>query len=308
MLASAHALRSLVALLLTAACCTVPLAAQDSSDSCAQKPPPGSDPGKRADAGAKQTPPAIQDNSFLIEEAYNQNFGVVQHIQAAQVNWNTHDWTYTFTQEWPVDVSPRNQLSYTIPFVHTGDFAGSGMAIGDVALNYRFQLAGNGDARVAFAPRLSLLLPTGDYHLGRGAGGVGIQTALPLSVVVNRALVTHWNLGSTITPEARNELGQKAATYSYYVGQSTIWTLRPRFNLMLETLFNINQSVAATDRAQTSHNLLVSPGFRWAYNFRNGMQIVPGVAVPVGAGPSAGNVGLFLYFSIEHPFRKLPPK
>lgn len=25
--------------------------------------------------------PAIQDNSFLVEEAYNQEFGVVQHIQ-----------------------------------------------------------------------------------------------------------------------------------------------------------------------------------------------------------------------------------
>jgi hypothetical protein len=26
--------------------------------------------------------PGIQDNSFLVEEAYNQNFGVVQHISS----------------------------------------------------------------------------------------------------------------------------------------------------------------------------------------------------------------------------------
>ncbi len=305
--AFARTLRRLAAVLLVATSSGLTLAAQDSFDR-PQENPPSSDPGKKPDSNAGPASPGIQDNSFLIEEAYNQNFGVVQHIQSAQVNWNTHDWTYTFTQEWPVDPSPRHQLSYTIPFVHAGGFAGSGMDIGDVALNYRFQVAGNGDTRVAFAPRLSVLFPTGDYHLGRGAGGVGIQTALPLSVVVNRALVTHWNLGSTITPAARNPLGEKAATYSYYVGQSTIWTMRPRFNLMLETLFSINQSVAAAGKTQTSHSLLFNPGFRWSYNFRNGMQIVPGIAVPVGAGPSAGNVGLFLYFSIEHPYRKLLPK
>src|SRR5438445_13715185 len=52
-------------------------------------------------------PPAIQDNSFLVEEAYNQEFGVVQHIQTLQRLWDSKDWVYTFTQEWPVDATPR---------------------------------------------------------------------------------------------------------------------------------------------------------------------------------------------------------
>lgn len=42
----------------------------------------------------------IQDNSFLIEEAYNQEPGVVQHILA----WRRQgrDWSNTFTQEFPL--------------------------------------------------------------------------------------------------------------------------------------------------------------------------------------------------------------
>ena len=43
----------------------------------------------------------IQDNSFLIEEAYNQEAGVVQHISAFS-RAEGGAWLYTFTQEWPL--------------------------------------------------------------------------------------------------------------------------------------------------------------------------------------------------------------
>ena len=36
----------------------------------------------------------IQDNSFLIEEAYNQEDGVVQHIQVFQYLKKSKDWQY----------------------------------------------------------------------------------------------------------------------------------------------------------------------------------------------------------------------
>jgi hypothetical protein len=32
----------------------------------------------------------------------------VQHIQNFQRFWNSKDWVYTFTQEWPVDLGVRN--------------------------------------------------------------------------------------------------------------------------------------------------------------------------------------------------------
>jgi hypothetical protein len=249
--------------------------------------------------------PIIQDNSFLIEEAYNQNYGVVQHIQTFQRQWISHDWAYSFTQEWPVDLAPRNQLSYTIPVVH---FGGDGSGIGDVALNYRYQVLGDGDAKYAIAPRLSVLLPTGDSRRGFGAGGTGIQMSVPLSVVHNNLITTHWNIGTTITPSQKNPFGETATTLGVNAGQSFIYSVNNRLNLMLETVWASSESVIAKDKTLRDNTFLMSPGVRWAYNFKSGMQIVPGVAFPVGVGPSSGDWGILLYFSIEHPYRKLKPK
>lgn len=245
--------------------------------------------------------PKIQDNSFLVEEAYNQEFGVVQHIQNFTRNWETDEWAYTVTQEWPIDLDPRHQFSYTIPVV---GFPGASSGVGDVALNYRYQLIGSGDTRIAFSPRISALLPTGDSDRGRGAGGAGLQIQLPLSAEVTRRLITHWNVGTTITPSAKNEFGNGASTYGYNLGQSFIWVLNPRVNLMLETVFASDEDVVSSGQTQRSRSIFLNPGVRWAYNLRSGMQIVPGVAVPVGVGPSRGEAGIFFYLSIEHAYRK----
>jgi hypothetical protein len=40
----------------------------------------------------------------------------------------------------------------------------------------------------------------------------------------------------------------------------------------------------------------------WAFDFRSGLQIVPGAAYTIGLGPSDGARALFLYLSFEHPF------
>ena len=59
-----------------------------------------------AAAGAQEpqrpsSPPPIQDNSFLIEEAYNQDAYVVQHIFNFQPGVGASQAFGTFTQEWP---------------------------------------------------------------------------------------------------------------------------------------------------------------------------------------------------------------
>lgn len=252
--------------------------------------------------------PDIQDNSFLVEEAYNQNFGVVQHISSFTRFWNSKDWNYTFTQEWPVPGDARQQLSYTLAALHAGAFPGSGVGIGDVFLNYRYQLVGSGDTKVAFAPRLSLIFPSGDSTLGRGQGSFGLQTSLPLSVVLTKKLVSHWNAGATFFPRAQDPSGDRAAVAGYSFGQSFVWLAHTRFNVLLETVFASSQTVVGRDRTEWSNSLFLSPGVRWSYNFRNGLQIVPGIGVPIGVGPSEGEKAILLYLSFEHPFRKLPPK
>jgi len=256
---------------------------------------------------AAASAPGIADNSFLIEEAYNQEYGVVQHISAFQRAISGDGWEYGFTQEWPFNPAPRSQLSYTV-FATSGGVPGSSSGIGDVLLNYRYQAIGDGSARVAFSPRASLLVPSGSARHGRGAGGVGMQFNLPVSWKLADRLVTHWNAGTTIVPHAKNSLGETATTYNYFLGQSFIYAASPRFNLMLEMLFDSSQSVVAQDRAAWENSVVINPGFRWAHNFESGLQIVPGIAFPVEVGNSGrGNWGIFLYLSFEHPFGRGAP-
>src|SRR4030095_7303821 len=107
------------------------------------------------------------DNSFLVEEAYNQEFGVVQHIQSFTRTWESgaEDYVYTFTQDGPLNPAPRHQLSYTILALHNESVPASGFGIGDIFLNYRYQLVKNDT--LALAPRFSVILPTGE--IGRAS-------------------------------------------------------------------------------------------------------------------------------------------
>lgn len=64
------------------------------------------------------------------------------------------------------------------------------------------------------------------------------------------------------------------------------------------------ESVTGRNSTTRENGLIVNPGVRRACNFHNGLQIVPGVAVPLGVGPSRGERGVFFYLSFEHPFKK----
>ena len=247
----------------------------------------------------------IEDNSFLIEEAYNQERGVVQHISTFSRALGTTNWAYAFTQEWPVR-GQRHQLSYTIPLSHSADQSGARTGIGDVAVNYRYQVLGIGGGP-AFAPRLSLLLPTGASQRGFGAGGTTWQLNLPFSVTLPARFVAHSNAGMSFTPHARNAADAVAASREYFLGQSLIWLVRRDFNLMVEALSTTAQEVVGPGRTARNSELFVAPGIRGAINFQSGLQIVPGLAVPIGVGPSRGERSLFVYLSFEHPFAKQSP-
>jgi hypothetical protein len=251
-------------------------------------------------AGTSSVVAQIQDNSFLVEEAYNQESGVVQHISTFDRPSSGDAWAYSLTQEWPLG-GIRHQLSYTIPIE---SIEGLGTGVSDVALNYRYQLLGNPKAAVVFAPRLSLLLPTGDHAEGRGAGALGLQTNLPLSLVLAPFLVTHWNAGATLTPSAKSLLGEEATTTSFNLGASAIWLLRPSFNLMVEALWLSTGSVVRTGEAVRDESLLLNPGIRGAFNLANDLQIVPGLAYTFDLGPDSDEDGLFVYLSFEHPFKR----
>lgn len=253
---------------------------------------------------AQPAPPVpIQDNSFLIEEAYNQESGVVQHISAFALADGGRVWAYGFTQEWPV-FGRRHQASFTLPLQNVGEAFGEGVGVGDVALHYRYMLAGVDGGGLAVAPRLSVLLPTGDAERGRGAGGAAVQVNLPVSLTLSTALVAHTNAGATLTPAARDAIGNEARTTGVNLGQSLVWLVHPKANLMLEAAWAREEEVVGPAERAGSQSLFLSPGIRFAIDFPSGLQVVPGVAVPIGIGPSSGERSVFLYLSLEHPYSR----
>ena len=259
-----------------------------------------------AGAAAQDASAPIQDNSFLIEEAYNQERGVVQHLQLFLWDWKSGGWAWSFTQEWPVP-NQTHQLSFTALLSRVERHGGADSGLGDFALNYRYQLLGSGEARVAVAPRFSVFFPTGSYARSLGAGSVGIQVGVPASVVVSDRFVAHGNAGVLWTPQARDAQGNRAALVVPYAGASVVFLARPSWNVLLEALWVRTESVSGAHSVEAGETLLLSPGFRYAWNLRSGLQIVAGVGVPIGIGSSHGQYSMLFYLSFEHPFVSVAP-
>jgi len=255
-------------------------------------------------AGETHRPPAkgIQDNSFLIEEAYNQEVGVVQHIFNLRRDINKkvgpddRDWQFVFTQEWPL-FSQSHQVSYTVPYSWLNSGGQKVDGSGDMLLNYRFQALYEDETKPAFAPRLSLVFPTGDAKKGLGDGNLGYQVNLPASKMVHERLTLHANAGLTFFPDlhGRNPV-------SYTLGGSFIYAPTRTFNLMLESAAEWGETVNGGGAIDREFSAVISPGARYAFNFVNGSQLVVGLAAPVGLTSSAPDFGVFFYVSFEHLF------
>jgi Putative MetA-pathway of phenol degradation len=252
----------------------------------------------------------ISDNSFLIEEAYNQDAGVIQHIfEAIYTNDSRHlGWAFSFTQEWPL-FSESHQFSYTIPWTHLREEGERQNGINDVMLNYRYQALDEETHAIAFAPRFSLILPTGDRRRGTGDGAVGYQWNLPFSKKISSRVALHANLGLTYQPHVRapldlpgSPLSRHRTLLSYNLGASAIYALHERFNFMLEWLGTSEQSIDGEGKRQRAFKPFLSPGFRAAVIDSNHLQSVVGVGFPVGLARRTENYGVLFYLSLEHKF------
>jgi hypothetical protein len=238
----------------------------------------------------------IADNSFLVEEAFNQEPGVFQHIFNARIG-DDGEWEATFTQEWPV-FTQTHQFSYTLPYQVTGGESG----VGDVLINYRWQAVMERAGLPAFSPRISLILPSGSARDGLGNGGPGWQVNLPLSKQVGD-LYVHWNAGFTHLPSA--EAGDHTGNlFTPHVAVSGIWRARPMLHLMLEAAIEWEESLEA-DVTVRDTLTTVSPGLRFGWNTGDA-QTVFGLALPMEFVQGAAHVGAFGYFSYELPFLKQP--
>ena len=239
-------------LLLLACCTAAPLAAQQSS-----------------------RPFEISDNSFLVEEAFNQEAGIFQNVLLVQ-RPAPGEWSFEFTQEWPF-FGQRHQLSYTVPLEALEEPApasGYQVARGTIALHYRYQLTVEEGAGVATSPRISLLIP----RWPAGDRQVGMQFNLPVSKQFNNVYV-HANAGVTVAG-IRSNAGAAAEGHA---AASLIYRAWPMTHLMLETVYDADGWVLA-------------PGVRTGLNAGD-TQWVLGVAVPGY---------LLVYLSYELPFKRRP--
>jgi len=242
----------------------------------------------------------IRDNLFLLEEAYNQEPGVIQHISVFQYAPRADEWSYCFTEEWPVPTD-LNQLSLTL---NLGGTEADGTArLGDMLLNYRIQAMGlGGKGRIAMAPRLSLVLPTGDPDKMTGRGSIGMQLNLPVSMEVGRFFVAHLNAGTTVTPSTRSPGGRTETALDANAGAALVWQPVKWLNPLVEVSYTLTEEVADTS-SEHVHALVVNPGLRFAIDHgATGLQVVPGIAAPMQVLPNGDFEAAVLgYLSFEHP-------
>jgi hypothetical protein len=229
-----------------------------------------------AAAADRQRKFEIMDNSFLVEEAFNQEVGVFQNI-FTWIRSRDGDWQAGFTQEWPAP-GMTHQFSYTVPFSRTESATG----LNDVLLNYRYQLTTEAPGRPAIAPRLSLIVPTGRKSTGLGTGALGLQVNVPASKQFGD-LYVHVNGGSTW-------IFGDDVDWTPQVAASGIWRVSPMFNLMLESVVALGESAT------------ISPGFRRGWNVGE-RQIVVGGALPITRADERTRVAVLAYFSYELRFK-----
>ncbi|MFZ4715367.1 MAG: hypothetical protein ACOYL6_16710 [Bacteriovoracaceae bacterium] len=260
----------------------------------------------------------IEDNSFLLEEAYNQEYGVVQFIQGLQYNKKAKSYEYSYANEIPM-TDELHQFSYTVPVAHnvkTEDTHKDGL--GDISLEYRTQWVKRRDEVLA-ATKFSLFLPTGDYRRGTGAGYAGFKMNNALTSILSDYFVMHWNLGMTYYPKSRNAIGDSQDTVSYNYGTSLFYMYSKNFNIFTEFVTEVTESVNDTtfddttgqktsNRPRTSitSTNTLNPGMRWAIDNEDGSQLVPGLSFPMTFATSGNQTqserSVFLYLSYENKY------
>ncbi len=276
---------------------------------------------KSGNSEKKKEPKHIRDNAFLVEEAFNQEPGEVQHIFNWVYAWDrtvlgrTRDMAFAYTMELPI-CSQKHQFSFTTLMFNFFEQPSGGPAehqggVGDTFLNYRYQLLGAEEEIWWSAPRFSLILPTGDERFGLGTGQLGYLFNLPISRY-GEDFDVHFNAGVTYIPNVSVPLaggGQSGRhdLHAYNLGGSVFYKPKVNLHYFVEVLAVWGQEVEDTAGTRNSlTQVFVNPGVRYAIYQGDEVEWVVGVSVPVGLTRDTPATGLFAYMSVEHAFRKKP--
>jgi hypothetical protein len=283
-----------------------------------EKKPNGN--GKNGNGKKEEEPPEhMKDNAMLVEEAFNQEKGVAQHI----FNWvnfwdrsegvRRRDFAFAYTMELPIG-SQDHQFSFTTPYLTTyekaeGEPAAQQGDVGDITLNYRYQLLADDDF-LWVSPRFGLVLPAGDERLGLGTGQVGYVFNLPISKR-GELFDFHFNAGVLYTPNVSVPLATgldspRHDLRTYNLGASVYWKPQTNLHLFVEVLALWPEQIDEGGGRDRLTQVFLNPGFRYAICQLEDVEWVVGVGVPIGLTEDTPDIGVFAYMSVEHAFRKKP--
>lgn len=238
------------------------------------------------------------DNSFLIEEAYNQEKGVVQHINLFDFNMND-SWSYNLTQEWPLK-GQSHQFSFTLPLT---SFTDKLYEIDELLLNYRYQVVKTGN--ISITPRLTVITPWGYRIISRRIEMMnsGFQVNIPVSISFSKRFVSHFNFG-IYRHNSRFDKSLMVQMMTATSGCSFIWMVNNNFNFLIEFIADKHRWETGGDRSRILYgkSWVINPGFRGAIDFENGLQIVPGLSIPVHILDKPILYSVLFYLSFEHPY------
>jgi len=195
---------------------------------------------------------------------------------------------------------PDDTHQLSVGLLFNGETSDGSGGLGDLMLNYRYQMVGaGGKGPVAVAPRLSLVLPTGSVERG-SRGSLGVQFNLPVSIELGELFALHLNLGATLTPGAKSVGGRSQPTVDTNAGFALVFQPLSWFNAFVEVSHTWVEELLTNQGRERVHALTISPAVRFAIDHAGtGLQVVPGVAVPIQVvgDVEAGVVG---YLSFEH--------
>jgi hypothetical protein len=252
--------------------------------------------------------PAIEDNSFLIEEAFNQSAGVLQHIFAVSVNdFHSRSLTCSFTQEIPL-TDGGHQLSYSLNYLFwpsSDNPSASVSGLSDLYVSYRPLICGPGRWAMVI-PRFTVVLPTGKSSDGLGGGAFGFQFNLAVTKRFSRKIITHGNVGSTVffKYDRYDQVGGEQVLMhernliNQNLGASIVWCVLPGLNVLLEGVANRNSSIGTDGKIEKAWENILNPGLRFSLHAKK-IQIVPGVSCLLDPASLANPKGLFFYLSLE---------
>jgi hypothetical protein len=118
----------------------------------------------------------------------------------------------------------------------------------------------------------------------------------------------HANVGLTYLPNVRapldnsQRLSPRRSLVSYDLGTSVVLAVSSDFHILLEWLGELENEIDGKGKKERLFKAALSPGIRPAVIDKEGVQTVVGVGVPIGLTSPADDVGVFLYFSVEHKF------